>query len=183
MSDTQPDPTGSQQRSAISFDQAYVNELRQESAGYRIRAKEAEAKAAENANAAAELAALKAEIKAGKIGSALTETATKLGISNPRLLRAALNDAGTLPNDPNGADFLPALEAAIQTALEANPELKGQPINAAVRSGSDGMSTNRAPSVEVRQPITRADLADMKPEEIASRYAKGELNALLGRTR
>jgi hypothetical protein len=165
------------------FPASVVRDLRNESIGYRLRLRETEAKLQESANAAAELAVLKAEIKAEKIGSALTETATKLGISNSRLLRAALNDAGTLPNDPNGADFLPALEAAIQTAIEANPELKGQPINAPTRSGSDLTTINRGPSVEPRQPITRNDLAAMKPEEIADRYAKGELNALLGRTR
>jgi hypothetical protein len=166
-----------------TFPASHVHKLNQENAAWRVKFRQAEAELVTLKASAAELVTLRADLKAEKVGSALTEITTKLG-ARASLVRAVLNDAGTLQTlDPSGADFLPALESLVVAAIEANPELKGQMPSGAIRSGSDGMTTNRAPNVEVRQPIGRDEINTMRAagrhEDIAKLVSTGQLNHLL----
>jgi hypothetical protein len=165
-----------------TFPASYVHEIRNEAAAYRQRMKVAEAKAADYEKVVSELGVVKAERRDLKISGALNDIAAKLGV-NPKLTKAVLNDEGRLAGlDPDGRDFLPALESMVAVALENTPELRGQaPSNAPVRSGSDLTSIGVfSPPKELPN---REDLQHLTPEETYARYKSGQLNDILGRTR
>src|SRR5438132_29133 len=112
MSDTDSLPDAGQHM----FPLEYVRELRNENASMRVRAKEAEAKM--TAYDPEALTKAQAQIRELKVGQALTETALRLG-ANPKLTRATLQMDGHLTGlDPDKADFLPALDALVQTAID-----------------------------------------------------------------
>ena len=85
--------------------------------------------------------------------------------------------------DPDKADFLPALEALVETAMQTDTALKGAaPSTYPVRSGGDH-TTNRAHEVQPRTPITRQQVADARAagnvELVAQWQRTGQLEHLL----
>jgi hypothetical protein len=174
LSDT-TDTTADEQPDKM-FPLSYVKELRQENAGFRQRMKDAEAKAD---------AKYSGKLRELQIAQAVTDTAVKLG-ADPRLTRATLAFDGLLANlSPENADFIPAIESLIQTAIEAEPKLKKEPsapANIPTRSGSD-ITTNRLHGVEERHGIDRGMVAAARAkgdnDQIAKWYRSGELDAML----
>jgi hypothetical protein len=165
------------------FAEDYVKELRNEAAQNRVRARDAEAKLAAGDPDA--LTKAQAENRDLKLGQALTEAALKLG-ANPRLVKATLMMDGHLANlDPSKADFLPALEALVQTAVQNEPTLKGAPTTPTVptKAGSDITHPNTA--TPFGRSVSRADVTDAHRrgdhEQIAKWVASGELDRVLGR--
>ena len=165
------------------FPLEHVQELRHEAAAWRIKARDAEAKLAQVGEAPAKLAKAQAEIRDLKVGQAFTDTALRLG-ANPRLTRATLQMDGHLTGlDPDKADFLPALESLIKTALAKEPELKGAGTLAPppAKVGSDITHPNT--STPLGREVSRADLAGLKAAgregDIATLYKTGQLDHLL----
>jgi hypothetical protein len=164
-----------------TFTASHVHRLNQEAAGWRLKLRQAEAELVTLKASAAELATLKAEARELKLNQAVTETANRLG-ADPRLTKAILSAEGHLAGlNPDLPDFAAAITGLVQTVMESAPQIRRQPAGP-MRSGSDLGTNNRGPNVQPREAITRADLTAMNPEEIASRYAKGDLDAVLGRT-
>lgn len=176
MSDTDSLPDAGQQM----FPLEYVRELRNENASMRVRAKEAEAKMAAYDPEA--LTKANAQIRELTVGQALTEAALKLG-ANPRLTRATLQMDGHLIGlDPDKADFLPALDALVQTAIDNEPSLKsaGKPA-IPTRMGSD--ISHPGTGRPLGQPITRDHIATLraqgKHDEVTALLKSGQLDAAL----
>jgi hypothetical protein len=165
------------------FPENYVQELRKENMTRRFKQRELETQLKDTTTQGD--AKLVAEIRDLKVGQALTETALKLG-ANPRLVKATLLMDGHLANlDPSKADFLPALEALVQTAVQNEPTLKGAPTTSTIpaRAGSD--ITAPGTSTPLGRSVSRADVAEAhrsgNHEQIAKWVASGELDGVLGR--
>jgi hypothetical protein len=163
------------------FPENYVQELRKENMTRRFKQRELETQLKDTTTQGD--AKLVAEIRDLKVGQALTETAIKLG-ANPRLVKATLLMDGHLANlDPSKVDFLPALEALVQTAVQNEPTLKGAPTTSTIptRAGSD--ITAPGTSTPLGRSVSRADLAVLKAEgregDIAQLYKSGQLDHLL----
>src|SRR5712692_9832185 len=104
------------------FPEDYVHSIRREAANWRTKFRAAETAAGGDPEA---LTKAQAQIRELKVGQALTEAALRLG-ANPRLTRATLQMDGHLTGlDPDKADFLPAIESLVQTAIDNEPGLKG----------------------------------------------------------
>jgi hypothetical protein len=175
MSDTDGLSDAGQQ----TFPLEYVKELRNENASMRVRAKEAEAKMAAYDPEA--LTKANAQIRELKVGQALTETALKLG-ANPRLTRATLQMDGHLTGlDPDQADFLPALDALVQTAIDNEPSLKGSvKPTIPTKMGSD--ISHPGTGRPLGQPISREQIQAARNagnhEQIADWVKTGQLEAV-----
>jgi hypothetical protein len=167
------------------FSREYVQELREEAAGLRVKLREQgeawKAVGPDPAAAAAALASATGTIRQLKIDGALNNVFTKHGVV-PDLTRAVL---ATVPDfgklNPDDAEFTKALDAMVKATADKHPQLKaGQapPPPAPPRSGlplSGGGQAN--PS-----QLSREHLKAMTSEQIADAVKKGELDQVLGRT-
>jgi hypothetical protein len=176
-------PGAGDQLDSATASHIHIHKLNEEAASWRVKLREAEVKLAALADAPAKLEAANAEIRTLKVSAALNDVATRLG-ANPRLTKATLLMDGHLTGlDPDKADFLPALEALVQTAIETDAALKSAaPSTAALRSGGD-IVTNRAHEVQPRTPITRDMVSQAKAagqhELVAQWQRTGQLEPLL----
>ncbi|RUP03700.1 MAG: hypothetical protein EKK34_18125 [Mycobacterium sp.] len=111
LADTQPDVEGTSDAEQDTFDRSYVEKIRRESAGYRDRAKTAEARADELARAlfAARVAAT------GKLA-----------------------DPTDLTYDPEALDDADKLAAAIDALVVTKPHLRARKPNGSVGQGITG---------------------------------------------
>jgi hypothetical protein len=167
-----------------TFPASYVHEVRQEAAQYRTKLRQAEDMLKEFEPFKEKATKLEAQNRELRVGSALSETFTKLGV-NAKLTRALLRDElGSL--DPDHADFSKSLNAMVKKAMEDNPELKvaaaGTQLTGAVRSGSDLSTANTTTPLATDQ-MSRAELAALRKagdhEAIAKAQKEGRLKAVL----
>ena len=166
------------------YPEDYVKELRNEAVHRRLQLREAEAQLAKAGDAPAQLTQTQSELRDLKVNQALTDTALKLG-ANPRLVKATLLMDGHLTGlDPAKADFLPALEALVQTAVQNEPTLKGAPTTPTIpaKAGSDITHPGTSQIVNSGQ-VTRAQVANARAagdhEQIVRWKQDGSLDAML----
>jgi hypothetical protein len=186
-----PKPAEPAKDTGKTFDEAYVRQLRDEAAGHRVKAKEAEdrhnavlaalglksdgkvdpAQQAEQLAAERDKAAKKArdaQVELAVFRSAGKHQADPAALLDSRSFLAALGDL-----DPGAADFTTKVEAAIDKAVKDNPKLKlaGQAParNSAEITGGSGDGA----------PITEDALKRMTPEQIVKARAEGKLAHLM----
>jgi hypothetical protein len=159
-----------------------IHRLNEEAAGWRVKYREAEAKLALAAADTTALAMVRGEVRDLKISQALTDTAIRLG-ANPRLTKALLQSDGLLLGlDPDKSDFAPALESMIQTAMKADPGIKGAATFMPVRSGSDISNNGTATPIgngNVSRDMVNAARAAGDHEQVAKWQRSGALDAML----
>ena len=124
------------------FDEAYVKELRQEAASYRVRAKEVE----EQFNA----------FKREQGNAKIEHTAKQLGVIDSSVIPTLLGD--TMESIVNGEVDA---EEAISALLESKPYLK---------QGSVGKPSAPAENTSKSQLFTREEVSKMTPEEVNSNW-------------
>lgn len=152
------------------YHEAYIRELRSESARRRLENKELMA----TRLSPEESRALRVELQ-------LTKASVKHGF-DAELMSALLAKDGRLADlDPTDAD---ALDQLIEKELAARPALKlgasGAPVAATRSVGMD--FTNGGPGIPRREVPTRGDLSGMSSEEIYAAYKSGALNGILGKS-
>jgi type IV secretory pathway VirB10-like protein len=187
-----PEPPATPPAEPKTFDEAYVQTLRQEAAANRTKARDAETAAEERINKILEAAGIKPKdepLDAGKLTeqlSAKDQTIRKLSVeraldkaarkngADEDLLAAVLNHQGKLGElDPTAENFTDALDALVKTAVESNPKLK------TVRAtGASGVELTGGTGEQGQ--ITEAQLARMNPDQIVEAQNKGLLRNLLG---
>jgi len=173
----EPAPTFLPGRSEPLFPATYVHELRQESAGNRIKLRAAEAQLAVSGPEA--LAKANATIRDLKLDAAVREATIKHG-ADYALTRAILKDGPVYATlDPDGKDFTTALDELVGETIARHGALKVGATSAPVRSGSD-ITTSGA--VQKAQP-TRADLAALRdggnPEAVVELMKSGQLDQMM----
>jgi hypothetical protein len=167
------------------FSREYVQELREEAAGLRIKNRElADAWKAVGSDPASVLARLDGQagtIRQYKIDGALTNVFTKHGVvpDLTRLALASIPEFGKL--DPDNPETAKVLDALVKQIADKHPQLKaGQapPPPAPPRSGLP-LSGGGQPAPT---QLSREHAKTMKSDEIADAVRRGEFDQVLGRT-
>jgi hypothetical protein len=178
------------------FAQKLIRDLRSESATYRTKNKEqAEAQQA-SLDAIAKALGLKGDDDPAKAAQTAAEErdaarkqaqdatttlavyrmAAKQGVNAESLTdsRAFMRQLDAI--DPADAEFAAKVEAAIQTAVEANPLLKTMPSAPPARSGGPVGGGAAVPG-----QVSDEEVASMSPAEIAKALEEGRLASVLSR--
>ncbi len=146
--------------------QSYVQSLRKENAGNRVKLRETEGKLTKLSDADKTIRDL-------RIGNQLL----RHGAADPEMVEFFLKKEGKWDDiDPDDAD---GMKDRVDDLIARRPELKQQRSALPRRSGTDG-STGGSGGPASNQ-VTRSQLANMSPEQVERALHDGNLNAILGR--